>query len=765
MNLFAEAKKVLDKDGKVNALGPYGKQKLTGREIQTYFRRNKVKDKVVRKAVEVALDLGGAMDIAIKAIKDFYGNKILKAKEVQTALQFANEESFKDSFNMLDEDYRKVIKMYPRDRDWKKLITKHKRHIDAFRDEKKQKDLPKKVEDDLLTWASQNGEVATKDDVEDFIMSILDEKYKPYSDSTYPRCVDFYIQFRGGRGDRITSPENKKDFEKAKKMIDDYCKKNKIKQKPVYSTPEEGSSAYKVGLMIDKTYSKTDDYDRGVDLQPLYVALGKLKTAEDHGGGWSKPHGQDEDVSEKKDKIKYRGNLRGLMENLTEGKNLMPDLQQIVDKKSAKKVGGIMVDMFTASMITQIYGKVNDKNKERMEKSNISTLVDLAQRMMQKMGDNITEKVEYVEYMFKNKRVAQKALDYFKKQQLIKLDINDDGLSQGELAIDAGKKDMTKQHKEVMRKFKPTVQVQEETLTEGTWAVPDSYPKLVKLNKFLSRKANYKTAQEVHKWHIDADQYFGDDSFSDDIDAYKTTLKGGERSFYDKGSLHGKEYLDRMKKYNKIKEGTDLRDVLEKQLSDWTGGVLKFKNHEIVQMPREWYMKDNPNEIEDKSPVKAKLESVDYHTSVIVEKFKRGKGRLKFKKSPPIKVEGHAVSRAQQAAIAIAKKKKNESVMDSYRQMWEESLTEEVQDITVDPKNKKFSSPSDQNYHGMEIAKQARRFGLKSAVLGKHVRIKGAKKKVNDFLRVVIGKERYGDPTNGDYTTPQINKMLTKGLK
>ena len=146
--------------------------------------------------------------------------------------------------------------------------------------------------------------------------------------------------------------------------------------------------------MIDKTYSKTDDYDRGVDLQPLYVALGKLKTAEDHGGGWSKPHGQDEDVSEKKDKIKYRGNLRGLMENLTEGKNLMPDLQQIVDKKSAKKVGGIMVDMFTASMITQIYGKVNDKNKERMEKSNISTLVDLAQRMMQKMGDNIAEEVK-----------------------------------------------------------------------------------------------------------------------------------------------------------------------------------------------------------------------------------------------------------------------------------------------------------------------------------------------------------------------------------
>jgi hypothetical protein len=113
------------------------------------------------------------------------------------------------------------------------------------------------------------------------------ERFKPYSDRKYPRCVDFYIQFRGGKGDRITSPENEKDFNKAVKMIDAYCKANKIKQKPVYSTPAEGSSAFKVGLMIDKTYSKTDDYDRGVDLQPLYVELGKLKTAEDHGGGWA----------------------------------------------------------------------------------------------------------------------------------------------------------------------------------------------------------------------------------------------------------------------------------------------------------------------------------------------------------------------------------------------------------------------------------------------------------------------------------------------
>jgi len=544
MNLFYEAKKVLDKDGKVNPLGPYGKQKLTGREIQVYFRRNKVKDKVVKKAVEVALDLGGAMDIAIKSIKDFYGDKVLKAKEVQNALKFANEESFKDSFNMLDEDYKEVIKMYPRDRDWKKLITKHKKHIDAFRDDKKQKDLPKKVEDDLLTWASQAGEVGGKHDAEDFIMSVLDEG------------------------------------------------------------------------------------------------------------------------------------------TLTEAKNLMPDLQQIVDTKSASKVGGIMVDMFTASMITQIYGKVNDSNKKKMEKSNISTLVGLAQKMMQKMGDNIAEEVKttlseapYDDKDVKNVKKLQSKLEKMLKE--VDKTMKGSGLSAPAFSMVRGG---IRKGLEQIEKF---YKVASNTIKEGTMAIGikdrDSKERekaQKKLSKMLKKDGNKKVgSKEGQKFDEVLDTYIlSDDELAD-------------------------EFANPKNKNMKVK------DLLKKH---------------------------------------SKRLNVNFDESV---------------------EEGNAVSSAQQAAIAIAKKKKNESVMDSYRQMWEESLTEEVQDITVDPKNKKFSSPSDQNYHGMEIAKQARRFGLKSAVLGKHVRIKGAKKKVNDFLRVVIGKERYGDPTNGDYTTPQINKMLTKGLK
>ena len=57
-------------------------------------------------------------------------------------------------------------------------------------------------------------------------------------------------------------------------------------------------------------------------------------------------------------------------------------INDIVKTKGAKKVNGVMVDMFTASMIQQVYNKVNDANKKKMEKANIQTLVQIAQKVM-----------------------------------------------------------------------------------------------------------------------------------------------------------------------------------------------------------------------------------------------------------------------------------------------------------------------------------------------------------------------------------------------
>ena len=71
--------------------------------------------------------------------------------------------------------------------------------------------------------------------------------------------------------------------------------------------------------------------------------------------------------------------------------------------------------------------------------------------------EKLDEKVEYVEYKFKNKNDAMAAKKMLDAVQLMSFDINDDNISGGELMVDAGSKDMTNYHKEVMKKFKPKV--------------------------------------------------------------------------------------------------------------------------------------------------------------------------------------------------------------------------------------------------------------------------------------------------------------------
>jgi len=251
------------------------------------------------------------------------------------------------------------------------------------------------------------------------------------------------------------------------------------------------------------------------------------------------------------DRIKARKFLQKVGENLGEGKgtDIFKKYNKIIGRLSDKEQDEILNALYTLN--TQSGGKTKEAHGKVKELLNLDYTPE---------GDNIQEKVEYAEYKFRNKRDAQKALDYFKSQQLIKLDINDDGLSQGELAIDAGKKDMTKQHKEVLKKFKPKVLTTE-------------------------------------------------------------------------------------------------------------------------------------------------------------------------------------MATAQQAAIAIAKKKKNESVMDAYREMWEENLNEEMIVYRV----KGMQKPEEQKF------KVASRMGLKVSFKKSgsdtHVTLKGTKKNLRDFDAVARGKSSYGDPS------------------
>ena len=68
-------------------------------------------------------------------------------------------------------------------------------------------------------------------------------------------------------------------------------------------------------------------------------------------------------------------------------------VKEIASKKQAMKIDGVMVDSFTASAISQIYDKVNDNIKKKMDSLPITKLANLAMKMMQK-NDYVPEEVD-----------------------------------------------------------------------------------------------------------------------------------------------------------------------------------------------------------------------------------------------------------------------------------------------------------------------------------------------------------------------------------
>ena len=84
------------KGGKLDPLSKMGKSKLTGQEIAKYYKDNPkakqaARDKTVKKAIELALDLGGAQSYAIKEIEKLKRG-LSKMPVVQQALRTANED-------------------------------------------------------------------------------------------------------------------------------------------------------------------------------------------------------------------------------------------------------------------------------------------------------------------------------------------------------------------------------------------------------------------------------------------------------------------------------------------------------------------------------------------------------------------------------------------------------------------------------------------------------------------------------------------------
>jgi len=76
---------------------------------------------------------------------------------------------------------------------------------------------------------------------------------------------------------------------------------------------------------------------------------------------------------------------------LDEASKTLEAMMKIVDQKQAAKIDGVMVDMFTASAVTQIYNKVNDTNKAKLDKMKATQLANVAMKLMQKEDVQLDE--------------------------------------------------------------------------------------------------------------------------------------------------------------------------------------------------------------------------------------------------------------------------------------------------------------------------------------------------------------------------------------
>ena len=223
------------------------------------------------------------------------------------------------------------------------------------------------------------------------------------------------------------------------------------------------------------------------------------------------------------------------------------DMQDIVKTKGAKKIGGVMVDMFTASVITQAYDKVNDANKKKMEKSNVQTLVKLAQKVMGMKEE---------------------------------LGLDESGMSDMLIDIQQGAtaKELAKTWKmplSVAKDFLKSYYGQKkgsrkEDVQEGTWQTPKNIPELKKLMTLVSKPVFATKKADVEKYVKNFP--FGDDELYDAL----------ESLYYEKDS-DGK-IVRPIKVMNKF-DKTDLNQVAMDSLNGrWLTVKKKGSGYDITHI-------------------------------------------------------------------------------------------------------------------------------------------------------------------------------------
>lgn len=406
------------KDGKVDPLSKMGKSKLTGREISNYYKDNPdqkkaARDKDVKKGIELALDLGGAMDYARKELEKFKRG-LSKHPAVKKALMHANE-SVSEENGAGDFGTDKLRKKYEKDTPKESVNETKKQEVDAMKKISKDMQAVLKAYQKVATMGDKtlkntkyNAQYKKVLDARDTILTMIGtlntqmlltkEETTLWENLLQEEMITYRVK-------KMQKPEEDK-FQRSAKMMGLKYTSNKGRDDTVivvsgtkkklrdFDSVVRGKSSY-------GDPSTIKHFDEAMGMGDKIGKLFKTKDKKEIDGIANLMNMTSVKVLQQMQKQNPKGFKRMAakmgempamegkdLSEFTLSENTIEKMRKIVADKQAMKINGVMVDMFTASAVVQIYDKVNDGNKKKMEKMKPVQLANLAMKIMRKQSTN-----------------------------------------------------------------------------------------------------------------------------------------------------------------------------------------------------------------------------------------------------------------------------------------------------------------------------------------------------------------------------------------
>ena len=600
------------KGGKLDPLSKMGKQKLTGQEVARYYKDNPkakqaARDKTVKKAIELALDLGGAQSYAIKEIEKLKRG-LSKMPVVQQALRTANEEMTSTSSVAMPEiplgRKHKVMKR-------KELDEVTRQEVDAM----------KKVSKDMQKVLVSYQKVANIGDKE-LKNTIHNKDYEKVLDArnTILKKIGtlntkMLLQKEAVLGhDFGTNPFSKKEAEQAKKLARQYSVKVKPHRNP-------------------KSKNHLEFHGGTRNLQAFYRNLQMI---------------MNESLEENKEKLSpakaqykkfniIRTKLYRFVKAKTKAHKFAID--DLMLMTSPKVIEGMYKQ--NPRGFTRMMDKMYPNEREKMTKMDFTVLgdfIDARGKVIKGQGDKVDESTSLNEetILYRVKDIKKPELDKFKSSaRLMKLKINIKQSPRGKetiIRLEGGKKQI--------RDF--------DAVARGKSSYGD--PSLAMKEEFdlNEESATMKKVRQVVK-----------KKGMMNIDGMKLDLTTASMiaSVYDKVNPQNKKRMDSLKLPQLV------------NLTMKVAGKGKMKKEDAVERAKELadLKAKHKREVEqEKDEIAATKQTNESLWRNIHNKRKSGKKMRKpGEKGAPTaqdfkNARGEAVSPAQQAAIAISKKERGE---------------------------------------------------------------------------------------------------------